>query len=156
MSEHKMKLFSRKDGTTLPEDLKEIFESKWHDIKQLLDKFGDDAEKIIDALRKVNDEIQIGTPTDQIIQKVLDAIPGHADDAIYAFIQAHLGEWLDDAELIVDGLKAEPVEEMSDIYESLRHKKASTLLQTWVAGNGGTISRVDSDTTIQNVYQMTL
>ena len=159
--ENKTRFFSRKDGTTLPQDLEKFIEGKLHDIKKLLHKFGEDAEKIVGVLRKIDAEIQAGTPTDLIIQKALVIIPGHADEAIYKFIRDHLGEFIDEADMFVKSIQSGGVGEIHlpevlSNYESLRHKKASTILELWVNENFGGISRAESDTTVQNVYLMTL
>lgn len=156
----KRKLFSQKDGTTIGEDLKEIFETEKNKLWDLVQNFGEPAEKIIDFLRLVNEKIQEGTPTDLIIDKVLEAIPGHADEAIYKFIQDHLGEWIEKAQeavyLMIDLTKQDiPVGSLASDYEALRHKKASVLLQDYLNSKGKVIERHESDYTVQAVYNMT-
>lgn len=156
----KRKLFSQKDGTTLGQDLKAIFETEKNKLWDLVQKFGEPAEKIIDFLRLVNEKIQEGTPTDLIIDKVLEAIPGHADEDIYKFIQENLEGWIDSIEMLVDDIRRNEGSEIAESYqadyESFRHKKASVLLQDYLLSNGTDIARHESDYTVQAVYNMTL
>lgn len=155
----KRKLFSRKDGTTMGEDLKAIFETEKNKLWDLVQKFGEPAEKIIDFLRLVNEKIQEGTQTDLIIDKVLAQIPGHADEDIYKFIQAHLGGWIDSIEMLVDDIRRNAGDEIAESYqadyESARHKTASILLQDYLASQGESVARHESDYTVQAVYNMT-
>lgn len=152
----KRKIFSQKDGTKIGEDLKEIYHEV---IDKLVRKYGDDAEKIIDFLKMIDEQIKEGTETDLIIDKVLSLIPGHANEDIYKFIQDNIGDFISFAEDIIpkitdpfdfeteDLLKAETAE-----YESMRHKTASILLQDYLSTKGEAIERYESDTAIQTVY----
>lgn len=157
----KRKLFSRKDGTTIGEDLKAIFETEKNKLWDLVQKFGDPAEIIINAMRDANDAIREGMPLDKAIDFVLSKIPGDADEKLYKFIQDHLEGWIDTCQSLLDGIKRNSgdkgtAESYQLDYESFRHKSASILLQDYAASTGETIARHESDYAIQAVYNMTL
>lgn len=155
----KRKLFSQKDGTTIGEDLKAIFETEKNKLWDLVKKFGDVAETIINAMRDVSDSIREGTPVDKTIDFVLSRIPGDADEKLYKYIQDHLEGWIDSIEMLVDDIRRNEGSEIAESYqadyESFRHKKASVLLQDYLLSNGTDIARHESDYTVQAVYNMT-
>lgn len=148
----KRKLFSNADGTTFGEDIRAIFSALLLKIKP----WEDVAYKIVDFLERVDEAIKEGTPTDEVIDKVLAAIPGSADDKIYEFIQANLGKVIEGFEGAISDitdwielaqtLSSTPVADAS--YQSLKHKTGSIILKEYAEGK---LNTVESDTVIQVV-----
>ncbi len=146
----KRRFFSRKDGTTLGEDLRATFESAKHKFWDLIDKFSDEAEIIVNAMSDVNEAIQDGKPANEAIEFVLSRIPGDADERLYALIKEKLPEWIFKVQKFIDMIKGiEHDEAITADYESFRHKATSLTLQQL---NG--IDRVSSDTVVQTVYKL--
>ena len=146
------KLFSNSDGTKFGEDIRAIFSALLLKIKP----WEATAYKIVDFFDRVDDAIKEGTPTDQVIDKVLAAIPGAADDAIYAFIQANLGKVIEGFEGVIadvtdwielaENLNSAP--EGLASYQSMKHKTGSIILKEYAEGK---LNTVESDTVIQVV-----
>ena len=147
----KRKLFSNADGTTFGEDVRAILSSLLLKIKP----YEEIAYKIVDFLERVDAAIKEGTPTDQVIDKVLAEIPSSVDDAIYKFIQENLSkviegfegvdatakDWIELAENLLSAPEGIPS------YQSLKHKTGSTLLKEYT----GDLKTVEADTIVQVV-----
>lgn len=147
----KRKLFSNADGTTFGEDVRAILSSLLLKIKP----YEEIAYKIVDFLERIDAAIKEGTPTDQVIDKVLAAIPGSSQEAIYKFIQENLSkviegfegvdatakDWIELAENLLSAPEGIPS------YQSLKHKTGSTLLKEYT----GDLKTVEADTIVQVV-----
>lgn len=101
------KLFSKKDGTTFFEDIKDISD----DAKALFDglpiklrKWIYESTVIIDALQKLDDALQEGEPADKAIDFILGQIKGDADERIYEAIKIALNELLQFTEFMNEDL----------------------------------------------------
>ena len=145
----KRRLFSKSDGTNTWEDLINIKNETISKMFSFIRKFGEEAEKVIDFIALIDDQIREGTQTDMIMDAVLAQIPGSTDEAIYKFIQDNLGNFIDEAKEMLAR-----IDEFVADYESLRMKTASVLLQNYLNLNGEDIDRVTADTTVQVTYYL--
>lgn len=88
-----MRIFSKKDGTTLIQDLQTIkAEAKlfFDAMPVKLKAWMYEATIIIDALQKLDDALQEGEPADKAIDFILGQIKGDADEAIYEAVKKGL------------------------------------------------------------------
>ncbi len=153
------RFFSDEDGTKIGEDFRALVGDIELKLQMLFKKWGAPAERIIDALRFVSEQIQEGTPVDTIIDRFTDMIEGEGDDALYAYLQTNLPAWVKRLEEIYAKWQAatDDIEKLmlQGDYESARHKTASIFLQDFAMIEGEVLDRVDTDTVIQDVYRLT-
>lgn len=95
---NKRRLFSRKDGTTFTEDVKDIAQDVEAFLKGLPEKIRvllPEAEDFVIAVETISEAVKEGTSIDAAIDKALDIIPGTADERFYAWAQKALYELAD-------------------------------------------------------------
>lgn len=98
MSERKRrKWFSQKDGTTFIQDVQDASE----ELKNFFDalplkikKYLNEATWLVDAIQKVDDLIEDGTPLDVAITTVLNQTITEVDNEIYAMVKEALDKLL--------------------------------------------------------------
>ena len=152
----KRRLFSDKDGTKFGEDLDFFLSSFKHWVKDHLDI----TEPIIDALKKIEIEIQNGTPTDLIIDKIISELPEGLEPAVkavYEFFQNNIHKAI---EILVgidakfdDFVNTHPIKTDSE-HEADKFKLASIMVGLHQEAAGKPMSRVDSDTLVQLTYKV--
>jgi len=125
----KRKLFSKKDGTGILEDLKGIFSDVVDSIKLFfvriftqLDNWYDIAgQPVVLFLEGVKEVTKKGTVTGGIFDAIVAAIPGTLDDAFLAFLRSNLTTIIEEWKGIPDTLNdiEDALEELIDEIEML-------------------------------------
>lgn len=93
MKKNRRRLFSKEDGTTLPEDLQAIAEQfkAWFEHLPLeIKKLMPIAEKAVHFLQELDDMLEDGTPVNEAIEKVLAMTKSEVDDKAYEVFKTFL------------------------------------------------------------------
>lgn len=141
----KRKLFSKKDGSTFGEDVKDIAEDVAAFIKGIpakLKSYLPEATDIVEAIEALDDALQDGQPLDAAIDHALSFIPSTGDEVVYEKIKDlisdladFLREKLDDAQDLIDYVEGGAI-------------KAATASQI-LAEYATEFDRIETDTTVQ-------
>jgi hypothetical protein len=142
MGKNRIRLFSKKDGTSFIEDIHTISDK----TKLFLAGFPDHLKKwlyeatiIIDALQKLDDALQEGEPADKAIDFILGQIKGEADERLYEYVKESLHDFLGRLDDLAEKFG-------TDRRNGGEKKSESSLTLQTISG----LSELESDTVIQN------
>ncbi len=101
----KRRLFSRNDGTTFGEDVREISEEIAAFLRGIPAKIKSllpEAEDIVVALEQLEANLRDGMPVDEAIDRALAIIPGTQQEAFYALAKQALSAFVVKLRIVLD------------------------------------------------------
>ena len=137
------RLFSKKDGTSLIQDLNAIQDELqlfFNSLPTKLRNWMYEATFLVDAIQNLDEALRDGQPADQAIDFILNGIKGEADEAIYEAVKVALHAL---AERV-----AEIQEEINDWLGATGVEKRIIVSEALMALSG--LNELESDTVTQN------
>jgi hypothetical protein len=151
----KYRLFSDSDGTKFPEDIKRIIAEAKDKFDNLIRKYGNIAEDIISVLKRIEELTKQGSVADEIFDKIKVEFPDFFAVKGFEFIQDALPGIIEKIEEYIGAMNFDLSNTYQASFESYRHKTASIIFEGALgAVHGKTITRVESDSVIQEVYRV--
>lgn len=141
----KRRLFSKKDGSTFREDIKDISQDVkafFNGLPAKLKTWIPEAEDAVRALQVIEDALQDGQPADQIARVIMARIKGDVDERVYEFLREKLGELIMELESAIMTVKGFP--EVPTLVGETKLRWAGDCIQ-----HISDLSRIECDTTAQ-------